>query len=428
MRILVIGGGAREHALLYALSRDPQVTALHVAPGNAGMSNLATLHNIDVKDSAGLVALAKTENIDLVVIGPEIPLVAGVADALRDAGFAVFGPSAAAAQIEGSKEFAKDIMKAAGVVTADAVVLRADQDGLDDALEAALDDMGPTWVVKDDGLAGGKGVVVTDERDAAEAHAREVLAAGNPVLFERFLDGPEVSLFCLVDGETVVPLIPAQDHKRVGDGDTGPNTGGMGAYCPLPWLPEDGVDRIVREVCEPVVKEMAARGVPYSGLLYAGLAWGKNGPAVIEFNCRFGDPETQPVLSLLETPLAGVLNAVATGTLAEQPEFKWRDGYALTVVLAAENYPASPVVGGEITGAQPGREADGVLHAGTAEKDGKIVSAGGRVLNVIGTGDTLAAARDNAYRVLDTIELAGSHYRTDIALPAVEGKISIPTQ
>lgn len=420
MRILVIGSGAREHALLLGLSQDPSVSELHVAPGNAGMEALARQHKVQVDDPAAVTELAQELGVDLVVIGPEIPLVAGVADALRAAGIAVFGPNKDAARIEGSKAFAKDVMAAAGVRTAHAEAIAP---GAADAeIEAVLDRFGPTWVVKDDGLAAGKGVVVTPDRAAARAHIDAVLAAGNPVLLESFLDGPEVSLFCLVDGETVVPLLPAQDHKRVRDNDEGPNTGGMGAYCPLPWLPADGVQRIVEEVCVPVAKEMVARGCAYSGLLYAGLAWGAEGPAVVEFNCRFGDPETQAVLALLKTPLATLLNAVATGTLADQPPLEWEDGYALTVVLAAYNYPDSPRTGDVITGA----EHASVRHAGTARNaDGELVSAGGRVLNVVGTGPTLVDARDSAYAVISGIELPGGHYRSDIALPAVERRISV---
>lgn len=364
--------------------------------------------------------LAVDLGVDVVVIGPEAPLVAGLGDALRARGIPVFGPSAAAAQLEGSKLFAKDVMQAAGVRTADARrVETAEQ------IEAALRDFGPHYVVKDDGLAGGKGVVVTDDPEVARNHATEVLEAGNPVLFESFLDGPEVSLFCLVDGETVVPLLPAQDHKRAYDNNEGPNTGGMGAYAPVPWLPEDGVDRIVREVCEPVAAEMVKRGTPYSGLLYAGLAWGKEGPAVVEFNCRFGDPETQAVLALLDTPLGGLLSAVAQGTLAEQPPLKWAHGSAVTVVLAAEGYPASPVKGDVIEGVD-NYPAEQILHAGTAwDSEGNLVSAGGRVLSVVGTGTTLEQAREQAYRVIDGVRMRGSFYRRDIALPAVNGEISI---
>lgn len=423
MRILVLGSGAREHALVLSLFHDPAVDDIHVAPGNVGMKPLAILHSevTRIDDPDTVVALARDIAADLVVIGPEIPLVAGVADALRSAGFLVFGPNKAAARIEGSKAFAKDVMAAAGVRTARSEQLTSELS--DSEIESALDRFGPHYVVKDDGLAGGKGVVVTDDRTAARAHVDAVLAAGNPVLLESFLTGPEVSLFCFVDGETVVPLIPAQDHKRVGDGDQGPNTGGMGAYCPLPWLPANGVRRIVDEVCVPVAKELVRRGCAYSGLLYAGLAWGPDGPAVVEFNCRFGDPETQAVLALLKTPLGEVLHAVAAGTLADLPPLEWYDEYAVTVVLAAEGYPEHPHLGEVITGAS---DESAVRHAGTAYNEaGELVSAGGRVLNVIGTGATLADARDAAYSVLSEITLPGGHYRSDIALPAVLGNISV---
>ncbi|WP_197462894.1 phosphoribosylamine--glycine ligase [Gordonia sp. QH-12] len=417
MRVLVIGSGGREHALLLGLDRDPSVTQLHAAPGNAGTAALATNHSVDVASADAVVALAREIDADLVVIGPEVPLVLGVADALREAGFDTFGPSAAAAQIEGSKAFAKDVMAAAGVRTARAEIVDNPAD-----LDAALDRFGPTWVVKDDGLAAGKGVVVTSDRDAARAHAADCLEHGHPVLLESFLDGPEVSLFCLVDGETVVPLLPAQDHKRVGDGDAGPNTGGMGAYTPLPWLPQSMVDRIVDEVCEPVAAELARRGTPFSGLLYAGLAIGSDGPAVVEFNCRFGDPETQAVLELLESPLGEALAATARGTLADLPPLRWHDGAAVVVVLAAENYPGRPRTGDAITGAT----AEGVLHAGTAvSADGRIVSSGGRVLSVVGRGADLASARAQAYERLAGVRLPGAHFRTDIGKAAEDGLISI---
>ncbi len=306
-------------------------------------------------------------------------------------------------------------MSAAGVATAYAErILEAGE------IDTVLDNFGPNYVVKDDGLAGGKGVVVTRERDAAAEHAREVIAGGNPVLVESFLDGPEVSLFCLVDGETVVPLIPAQDHKRAYDNDEGPNTGGMGAYCPLPWLPEGGVQRIVDEVVAPVAREMVSRGIPYSGLLYAGIAWGEQGPSVVEFNARFGDPETQAVLALLESDLAEALLATAEGRLAELPQLEWRDGAAITVVLAAQDYPAAPVIGGEIHGAEH------VLHAGTAlDDEGRLISSGGRVLNVVGVGADLGAARADAYAQIEQIELEGSFYRRDIGQRALDGEITV---
>ncbi len=307
---------------------------------------------------------------------------------MRAAGIACFGPSADAARIEGSKAFAKDVMAVAGVKTAHSEIVDNPA-----KLDEALDRFGPNWVVKDDGLAAGKGVVVTTDRLAARDHAAELLETGHPVLLESFLDGPEVSLFCLVDGETVIPLLPAQDHKRVGDGDSGPNTGGMGAYTPLPWLPDEMVTQIVDDVVKPVAAELVARGSSFSGLLYAGLAIGVDGPAVVEFNCRFGDPETQAVLALLETPLGGLLNAASTGTLDSVGPLQWRDGSAVTVVIAAENYPATPRTGDVITGA----DADGVLHAGTKKReDGAVVSAGGRVLSVVGVGKDLTEARDDA--------------------------------
>ncbi|QDZ42012.1 phosphoribosylamine--glycine ligase [Corynebacterium sp. sy039] len=425
MHILLIGSGAREHALAIGLAQDPATTALHIAPGNPGMQSIATCHPdiTDIENPEVIVALAQKIAADLVVIGPENPLVAGVGDALRHAGFAVFGPNKAAAQIEGSKAFAKDVMKSAGVATA-----RAEQllpGATPEQIEETLAHFGPHYVVKDDGLAGGKGVVVTTDIDQARAHINSVLAAGNPVLLESFLDGPEISLFCLVDGETVVPLLPAQDHKRAYDNDEGPNTGGMGAYTPLPWLSQTQVQRIVDEICVPVAKEMVKRGCAYSGLLYAGLAWGKEGPAVVEFNCRFGDPETQAVLALLESPLATTLAAVATGKLAELAPLQWKEGTAVTVVLAAQDYPARPRTGDVISGIDSSVE-NMVRHAGTARSEqGELVSAGGRVLNVIGVGQDLETARAQAYAAIEKIHLDGSHYRSDIALSALHGRIKI---
>lgn len=419
MRVLVVGSGAREHAILLALAQDPGVTALACAPGNAGTASVAEQRGLDVVDPAAVTALAGQWRADLVVIGPEVPLVAGVADAVRAAGIACFGPGADAARIEGSKAFAKDVMSAAGVPTAACEIVDNPAH-----LDAALDRFDPPFVVKDDGLAAGKGVVVTTDRDLARAHAMTLLDGGHPVLLEEFLDGPEASLFCLVDGETVVPLLPAQDFKRVGDDDSGPNTGGMGAYAPLPWASPDLADELVELVVAPVAREMAARGTPFSGLLYAGLALTSRGPSVIEFNCRFGDPETQAVLALLRTPLAGLLRATATGALSGVPPLEWAEGAAVTVVVAAEGYPGTPRVGDPITGA----DGEGVLHAGTRRRDdGAVVSSGGRVLSVVGTGADLAAARDDAYRRVDAVHLAGSHHRTDIALKAVRGEIAVPT-
>jgi phosphoribosylamine--glycine ligase len=422
VRVLVIGSGAREHALLLALRQDPEVEELAVAPGNAGTEIIADQYEVDISSGDAVAQLARRIGSDLVVIGPEVPLVLGVADAVRNAGIACFGPTKDAARIEGSKSFAKDVMSAAGVLTATSEIVDNPAH-----LDAALDRFGlaggdSAWVVKDDGLAAGKGVVVTADRDAARAHAASLLDAGHPVLLESFLDGPEVSLFCVVDGEIVVPLLAAQDFKRVGDNDTGPNTGGMGAYAPLPWLADDMVRQIVDDIVKPVAAELVRRGSSFSGLLYAGLAITSRGPAVVEFNCRFGDPETQSVLALLDSPLGQLLRAAATGQLAEAPPLRWRDGAAVTVVLAAENYPGRPRVGDVIVGA----EADGVLHAGTARRDdGAIVSSGGRVLSVVGMGSDLIAARDAAYTLMKSVRLPGSHFRSDIGLAAAEGRIKL---
>lgn len=419
MRVLVIGGGGREHALCWALSRDPDVEAISCAPGNPGIAQLAELRPL-----TDPVEVATAAAADLVVIGPEAPLVAGVADELRAAGFDVFGPSAAAAQLEGSKAFAKQVMAAAGVPTAAHHTCTTP-----DEVAAALDATGAPYVVKHDELAAGKGVVVTDDRDEAMRHA-----AGHTVVVEEFLDGPEVSLFCLTDGSAVVPLIPAQDFKRINDNDEGPNTGGMGAYTPLPWLPPETVTEIVDDVVKPVAAEMVRRGVPFSGLLYAGLAIGQAGPAVVEFNCRFGDPETQAVLALLDSPLGALLHATATGTLAQAQPPVWKDGAAITVVLAAENYPGRPRTGDVISGTESAPASEGsanaeVLHAGTALRaDGALLSAGGRVLNVVATGGDLTEARTNAYARIAGIKLPGSHFRTDIGLAAVEDRISLPTR
>jgi phosphoribosylamine--glycine ligase len=422
VRVLVIGSGAREHALCVALQSDPAVTALACAPGNAGTRSIAEARALDATDPVAVAALATSWGADLVVVGPEVPLVAGAADAVRDAGIACFGPSAQAAQIEGSKSFAKHVMAAAGVPTA-----RAWPVGGPAELETALDEAaalvpGAPYVVKDDGLAAGKGVVVTTDRAAAVAHGHRVLEAGGAVLVEEYLDGPEVSLFAVTDGTTVLPLVPAQDSKRRDDGDTGPNTGGMGAYAPLPWAPAGLVDEVLATVLQPTVEEMARRGESFSGLLYAGLALTSRGVRVVEFNARFGDPETQVVLPLLETPLGGLLHAAATGTLAEHPPLRWRSGAAVTVVVAAEGYPERPRTGDPVTGA----DGEGVLHAGTAlDGEGVVRSSGGRVLAVTATGADLAAARQAVYERLAAVRLAGAHWRSDIALAAVEGRITL---
>lgn len=421
VRVLVLGSGAREHALLLALSRDPSVEALVCAPGNAGTAALAETRSVRIDDPAAVVALAHEVAADLTVIGPEVPLVAGVADALREAGLVCFGPSAAAAQIEGSKSFAKQVMQAAGVRTAAAKIF-SDYPSCAEHLA----EMPPPYVVKADGLAAGKGVHVGNDLSVARAFSREVLAAeGASVVVEAFLDGPEVSLFALTDGTTVLPLLPAQDFKRVGDGDTGPNTGGMGAYAPLPWLPTGTVEQVQHEVLQPVIDELARRGTPFSGLLYAGLAMTAKGPQVIEFNCRFGDPETQVVLALLETPLGELLSACATGSLASTGPLRWREGAAVTVVVAAEGYPAAPVTGDQVhIDALPAGVQ--VLHAGTRIDDDQVVSAGGRVVSVTSTGPDLCAAVALAYEGVAAVRLRGAHWRTDIAAAAVAGRIAVP--
>ena len=426
MKVLVVGSGAREHAIVRSLSLDPVVDAVVAAPGNPGIEAVARCEPLPggVADLEGVVALATELDVDLVVVGPEAPLVAGLADAVRAAGIPCFGPSAEAARLEGSKAFAKDVMSAAEVPTGLAHVCTTVED-----VEEALDALGAPHVVKDDGLAAGKGVVVTDDRAAALEHARTCLAKPDgAVVVEEYLSGPEVSLFCLCDGTTVVPLSPAQDFKRVGDDDAGPNTGGMGAYSPLDWAPDGLVDDVVRRVAQPVVDEMHRRGTPFVGVLYVGLALTPRGPRVIEFNARFGDPETQVVLARLLTPLGGLLLSAATGRLDEAPTLRWSTDHAVTVVVAARNYPAMPVTGDPVTGADdvPGAPAAYVLHAGTArDADGILVSAGGRVLSVVATGATLAQARERVYAAVAGIELPGSHHRSDIALKAERDEVTV---
>lgn len=427
MKILVVGNGAREHAIVHSLASEDPAHELHAAPGNPGIAAQATLHPVDANDGAAVARLARELGAELVVVGPEAPLVAGVADAVRDAGIPVFGPSAEAARLEGSKAFAKDVMAAANVPTAMAHVCTTT-----DEVAAALDAFGPPYVVKDDGLAAGKGVVVTPDRDAALAHARDALAARGAdgrIVVEEFLDGPEVSLFCLCDGTTVVPMVPAQDFKRVGDGDAGPNTGGMGAYTPLDWAPEGLVAEVVERIAQPTVDEMARRGVPFAGTLYVGLALTSRGTRVVEFNARFGDPEIQAVLARLRTPLSGVLLAAATGRLAGVGPLRWSDDAVVNVVVASQGYPESPRKGDPISGIADAEALDGVhvLHAGTAlSGDGGLVSAGGRVLSVVGRGGDLAAARAASYAGVARIGLDGSHHRSDIALAAERGEVTVP--
>ena len=422
MKILVLGSGAREHAIILALRAEEAGHELFAAPGNAGIGADAVLVDLDPVDPVAVTNYANENAIDLVVIGPEAPLVAGVADALRERGIPAFGPGKAAAQLEGSKTFAKRIMDAAGVPTGRAVRARTLAE-----VEAALDEFGAPFVVKADGLAAGKGVIVTEDRAAALAHAGEYLA-GAPVLVEEFLSGPEVSLFFVSDGDRVVPLSPAQDYKRAFDEDAGPNTGGMGAYSPLPWLAgafggeDEFVAQVTRDVAEPVIRQLDAEGTPFIGLLYAGLILTERGVKVIEFNARFGDPETQVVLARLATPLSTLLMAAASGHLEDEPAPQFAEAAAVTVVLASEGYPAAPVTGRVLTGLDDAAAVDGVhlAHAATARQDGELIATGGRVLNVVALGNTFFQARERAYDALARIHLEGGHHRTDIGRRVAE--------
>ncbi len=410
MKVLVIGSGGRESAICAAFARDPHIDALLCAPGNPGTARIAAQAGVDVGDPQAIAELAERSGADLTVIGPEVPLVAGAVDALLERGLAAFGPTAAAARLEGSKAWAKEIMAAAGVPTASG----RDHHEVPTAL-ADLDEFGPPYVVKYDGLAAGKGVTVTPDRDAAADAVRAALRGPDDrVVIEEYLSGPEVSLFCVVTTEggrqRVVPLTPAQDFKRALDGDAGPNTGGMGAYSPLPWAPADLAEEVVSRIAEPTIAELARRGTPFNGLLYAGLALTASGPKVIEFNVRFGDPETQAVLARLTSPLSELLSG---GTPT------WSDTAAVTVVVAAPGYPDAPRLGGEIRGLEAAEAVEGasVSHAGTRqEADGRVVAAGGRVLAVTGLGSDLTAARECAYEAVGHIRIAGgTHVRTDIA-------------
>ncbi|MCS0498428.1 phosphoribosylamine--glycine ligase [Protaetiibacter mangrovi] len=417
MKILVLGSGAREHAIVEALLAEDAAHEITAAPGNAGIAARVETVVLDPSNGKVVTQYALDYGIELVVIGPEAPLVAGVADALRAKGVPVFGPGKAAAALEGSKAFAKRIMEQAQVPTG-----RAVRAATLDELTAALDELGAPHVVKADGLAAGKGVLVTDDRDAAVAHAEYYLQHG-PVLVEEFLDGQEVSLFFLADGHDVVPLSPAQDYKRAFDGDAGPNTGGMGAYSPLPWIADRWVaeaafvDEVLDTIALPTVRALEAEGTPFVGLLYCGLILTDAGIRVIEFNARFGDPETQVVLPRLATPLSQLLLAAATGTLGRMPYPTFTDEAAVVVVLASEGYPENPITGREITGLAEAAEVPGVtiLHAGTALADGRFIATGGRVLGVVGRGDGFAAAREATYEALGRIRLEGGQYRHDIA-------------
>ncbi len=417
MKTLVIGTGGREHALALALSLDPGVSEVHAAPGNPGIAAVATLHDVDPMDGAAVTALASSLGIDLVVVGPEAPLVAGVADPLRAVGIAVYGPSGAAAQLEGSKAFSKDVMAAAGVPTAGSRVCVTP-----DEAAAALDELGAPYVVKDDALAAGKGVVVTTSRDEALAHA----AACDRVVIEEFLDGPEVSIFAVCDGRTARALQPAQDFKRIFDGGRGANTGGMGSYSPLPWAPAGLADDVLASVVQPTLDEMNRRGIPFVGTLYVGLALTDTGPRVIEFNCRFGDPDTQPVLALMTSPLGSLLKAAADGDLGAVPAPTFATGASVTVVMASAGYPESSSKGDVIVGTETLTEEPDVdvIHAGTARSGAHLVSAGGRVLAVRAVGADIADARAKAYEGIASISFPGAQWRRDIAaepLGVVEG-------
>jgi len=419
MRIAVVGGGGREHALLAALAQSPDVERLYAVPGNAGTAPVAeNVPGVGPADAAALAAFAERTGVDLTIIGPEQPLVAGVADEFLDRGLAVFGPTAAAARIEGSKAFAKEVMTAAGVPTARAETFT-------DAAQAvaALDGFGPPWVVKADGLAAGKGVTVTDDRAAATAAIQAALVggvhgeAGARILLEEYLKGPEASLLAVTDGRTVVPLEPARDHKRVGDGDQGPNTGGMGAYSPLPDLPDELVDELRHAVLEPTVAELLRRGVRYQGVLYAGLILTADGPRVLEFNCRFGDPEAQAILPRMSSDLADLAWSTVEGTLAGH-KVAWDPRPCVTVVLASGGYPGSYRKGLEVGGLQAAAARPGVqlFHAGTTlDAAGRVRTMGGRVLAVTALGDDLADARARAYAAAELIRFDGMHYRRDIA-------------
>jgi phosphoribosylamine--glycine ligase len=404
VRVLVVGSGGREHALAWKLASSPLLTELHAAPGNPGIAGLAECHPIRADDPEGLLGLSRSLDIDLVVIGPEAPLVLGLADALRRFGLLVFGPSAGAARIEGSKGFAKDVMSAAGVPTAGRLPLAR-----------------PPCVVKADGLAAGKGVYVCRSEDDVEAALRSLRGVGDDVVVEELLEGPEVSLFAVCDGADAVPLVPAQDFKRAFDRDEGPNTGGMGAYAPVPGIAADEVDALVEQVHRPVLAELARRGAPFVGLLYAGLMLTDDGPKVLEFNCRFGDPETQALLPLLESDLLALLAAASAGDLAgAAPTFA--SSAAATVVLAAGAYPEEGDRGSEIAGVEEAEAAGAlVFHAGTARHGERLVTNGGRILAVTGLGETGGAARRAAYDGVGRIRFEGMRYRSDVAEAAAAG-------
>ena len=423
MQALVVGGGGREHALAWKLARSPSVERVLAAPGNAGIAGVAECVPIEATDVAGIASLAEREHVDITVVGPEAPLVAGLVDELRARGLRAFGPDAGGARIEGSKVWAKELCRKHGIPTARAEIA-------DDVTRAvmSLDIFEPPWVIKADGLAAGKGVTVATTREQAVQALEACLVervfgpAGDRVLIEEHLEGREVSVLALTDGRTVVPLEPAQDFKRAYDGDAGPNTGGMGAYSPVPFVDAATEDRIAKEVLEPAIQGLAAEGTDYRGVLYAGLMLTDAGPRVLEFNCRFGDPETQAVIPRLADDLGELVSACSDGTLAARPP-AWEAESCVTVVLASGGYPGAHDTGVEISGLEQAEESDRVMvfHSGTARQDGRVVTAGGRVLAVSALGKDLAAARSRAYAAVSRISFEGMHYRTDIAKEAAGG-------
>lgn len=421
MKVLLIGSGGREHALAWKLAQSPTLTKLYVAPGNPGMAEAAELVALNVEDHAAVIAFCRDKAIDFIVVGPEAPLVAGIADDLRDAGFTVFGPSKAAAQLEGSKGFTKDICARYNIPTGAYQRFTAAEPA-----KAYIRQQGAPIVVKADGLAAGKGVTVAMTLDEALAAVDDCFAgafgaAGAEVVVEAYLDGEEASFFCLSDGKTALALATAQDHKRVGDGDTGPNTGGMGAYSPAPVMTPEMVERTMKEIIEPTIRGMAESGYPFTGVFFAGLMITAKGPELIEYNVRFGDPETQVIMMRLKSDLLEILYAAATGTL-DQVSAEWSDDVALTVVMASKGYPAAYEKNTPIHRLPQAQTGAKVFHAGTSMKDGQLVATGGRVLNLTATGHTVAEAQAKAYALVKEVEWENGFCRSDIGWRAIERK------